>query len=78
MLEDGYLGAGGGVGVEGGVQRSKVFGLVLQIHNLVLKVHVLLEEGQPGTLGVGAGATVPKAYLGGMRVGLRGGERGTG
>lgn len=63
VLEDGHLGTGGGVGVEGGIESNKVFRLVLQIHNLMFKLHILLEEGEPGTLGVRAGAAVPKTHL---------------
>jgi hypothetical protein len=66
VLEDRHLGAGGRVGMEGGIERNKIFRLILQVYNFVFKVNFFFKEGQPGALGIRAGAAVPEADLGGM------------
>lgn len=45
-----YLGPDGRVGVDAAVQRLKIGRLVLQVHDLVLKVHLLFEERDPAVI----------------------------
>lgn len=42
-----YLGPDGGVRVDAAVERLEVRGLVLEVHDPVLELHLLLQQGDP-------------------------------
>lgn len=75
MLEDRHLGAGGRVGMEGGIECNEIFRFVLQVYNFVFKLNFFFKKGQPGALSVWTGAAVPETDLGVMVIFVRGGNK---